>query len=201
MRMSGPLRLTQPSSPPSRAVTTALHPCGYARCFPAHLQSILALIRHCKLQNLVDAGVGEDQLSATPQDSHRSWRAGVLGCQGAGTEPSPLNTDLSHKHASCWLCIRAVHASHIELYTQGTLRLFCASQGKSTLPFALSELIDNAIRATQDNTQSRQIVITLALSGGSNPHTGLVSVWDNGEQRSSKREQSAASQATPSHNT
>ena len=54
-------------------------------------------------------------------------------------------------------------------------------QGRSPLPYAISELIDNALRATQHNTTSRQIVITLALSGGSNPHTGLISVWDNGQ--------------------
>lgn len=57
-----------------------------------------------------------------------------------------------------------------------------ALQGRSPLPYALSELIDNALRATQHNTVSRQIVITLALSGGSNPHSGLISVWDNGKR-------------------
>ena len=54
-------------------------------------------------------------------------------------------------------------------------------QGRSPLPYAISELIDNALRATQHNTQGRQIVITLALSGGANPNTGLISVWDNGD--------------------
>ena len=54
-------------------------------------------------------------------------------------------------------------------------------QGRSVLPYALSELIDNALMATKANQASRQVVITLALSGGSNPQSGLIAVWDNGE--------------------
>ena len=53
-------------------------------------------------------------------------------------------------------------------------------QGRSPLPYALSELIDNALRATRNNTTSRKIMITLATSGGSTPSAGLISVWDNG---------------------
>ena len=51
------------------------------------------------------------------------------------------------------------------------------------LPYALSELIDNALMATKSNQASRQVVITLALSGGSSPQSGLIAVWDNGETR------------------
>ena len=54
-------------------------------------------------------------------------------------------------------------------------------QGRSVLPYALSELIDNALMATKSNQTSRQVVITLALSGGSSPQSGLIAVWDNGE--------------------
>ena len=55
-------------------------------------------------------------------------------------------------------------------------------QGRSVLPYALSELIDNALMATKSNRASRQVVITLALSGGSSPQSGLIAVWDNGEE-------------------
>lgn len=54
-------------------------------------------------------------------------------------------------------------------------------QGRSVLPYALSELIDNALMATKTNQESRQVVITLALSGGIKPQSGLIAVWDNGE--------------------
>lgn len=53
-------------------------------------------------------------------------------------------------------------------------------QGRSPLPYALSELIDNALRATRNNNANRRITITLATSGGTTPSAGLISVWDNG---------------------
>ena len=55
-------------------------------------------------------------------------------------------------------------------------------QGRAPLPYALSELVDNALRATQANIRPRQITITLATSGGASPGAGLIAVWDNGLQ-------------------
>jgi hypothetical protein len=53
-------------------------------------------------------------------------------------------------------------------------------QGRAPLPYALSELVDNALRATQSNAGGRHITITLVTSGGASPGAGLISVWDNG---------------------
>lgn len=54
-------------------------------------------------------------------------------------------------------------------------------QGRAPLPYALSELIDNALRATQDVQGARRIAITFATAGGTGAGaSGLIAVWDNG---------------------
>lgn len=57
----------------------------------------------------------------------------------------------------------------------------CSRQGRAPLPYALSELIDNALRATQDVRGRRRIAITFATAGGTGAAaSGLIAVWDNG---------------------
>ena len=86
---------------------------------------------------------------------------------------------LLNQSKGCLCKVSALSLTACSLSSQW--RVAVVVQGRSPLPYAVSELIDNALRATQHNTEGRQIVITLALSGGSSPHTGLISVWDNGE--------------------
>jgi len=55
------------------------------------------------------------------------------------------------------------------------------AQGRSPFPYALAELVDNALRATKGNQGARRIEITLASAGGAGaPRAGLITVWDNG---------------------
>ena len=57
----------------------------------------------------------------------------------------------------------------------------CLRQGRAPLPYALSELIDNALRATQAVQGRRRIAITFATAGGTGAGaSGLIAVWDNG---------------------
>jgi hypothetical protein len=59
-------------------------------------------------------------------------------------------------------------------------------QGRTPLPYALGELIDNSLRAllTVEGKMTRTIVISILLSGSSR---GLISVWDNGIAMSKKQ--------------
>lgn len=56
---------------------------------------------------------------------------------------------------------------------------FGVGQGRSPLPCALAELIDNSLQAllTGSTSTEKSVVISLLVSG---PAKGLISVWDNG---------------------
>ena len=55
---------------------------------------------------------------------------------------------------------------------------YFAAGSQHPFPFAVAELIDNSLRATRGNADSRKIVVTLVTAA--NAPAGLVSVWDNG---------------------
>ena len=53
-------------------------------------------------------------------------------------------------------------------------------QGRSPFPYALAELIDNALRATRHNQGARRIEVTLATIGAAGTrHSGYTSVSDH----------------------
>ena len=78
--------------------------------------------------------------------------------------------------SACMLVTAHGMAAHIQVHS-------ICQQGRAPLPYALSELVDNALRATQSNAGGRHITITLVTSGGASPSAGLISVWDNGARR------------------
>lgn len=57
---------------------------------------------------------------------------------------------------------------------------YFAAGSQHPFPYAVAELVDNALRATRGNTQARKIVVSLVSGARVSQNAGYVSVWDNG---------------------
>lgn len=97
------------------------------------------------------------------------WQAGDYEYYAAQVRP------WSSSFSSAWTSQSHPRLFAVTVRKQHRPQPTVGTQGRSPFPYALAELVDNALRATKANTGPRRIEITLATSGGVGAPPGLSS--------------------------